>query len=274
MQDFYAPSQRMPLDQAHGLRRMFAGRRTRVVPLAANPHVPFSSVVLDRLAEVLAADGQQVLVVDAGATAPPAPELAQVDLASSIEVISPRVAYLPARDLPVQYVDTRGCAGAFIDALLQAWPQADVVLLHAEALDLARVLKRRSARPVLLAADHPESLKHAYASCKLLVQRCNLMTYDLVLAASNLSPRATAIAGSLAGCADQFLGAVLRHSALVDPAVSAPEPADAPLTRLLQAQLSMDADALRAFNPGVNAASSPPGVFGRQAELYPTHTAY
>ena len=230
----------MPLDQADGLRRLFAGRRHHVLPLAANPHVPFSGVVLDRLAAVLAALGHRVLVVDAGAESPPPHELAQLDLASCIETLSPQVSYLPARGLPLQHVDTRGSAAGFLDALQRAAPQADVVLLHADALDLSRVLKRMSARPVLLGADPPESIKHAYASCKLLAQRCGLLSFDLLLAAAGQSPRSAAIKASLAGCADQFLGAVLMHSATVDPADTVAAPADTALLQLLGAQLGHD----------------------------------
>ncbi len=242
MPDFYASTPHMPLDQADGLRRMFAARAPCLLPLVANPHLFNASVLLDRVAEVLAGAGRQVLVVDAAASAPPPPELVQLDLAPCIEMISRRVAYLPARHLPLQYVDTRGCAASFIDALQAAWPQADAIVLHAEALDLARVLKHRTARPLLLAADDPESLKHAYASCKLLVQRCGLMTYDLLLSAPGQSPRLASIASSLSGCADQFLGAVLRNCAPVDPAVPADAAAEPPLLHLLQAQLRFVSD--------------------------------
>lgn len=247
MRDFYAPSDRMPLDQADGLRRLFAGRRRHLLPLAANPHVAFSGLVLDRLAAVLAAQGHEVLVVDAATTAPPPHELAGVDLAACIEPIGPRVSYLPARGMPPAFVDTRGSAGAFIDAVQQACPQAEVVLLHAEATDLARLLKHRAARPVLLGADHPESVKHAYASAKLLVHRCGLMTYDLLLAAPPNSPRAATIPASLGGCAENFLGAMLRHSALVDPAGDPGAPAEAALARLLAEQLALDETALGAW---------------------------
>ena len=212
MRDFYASSRPMPLDQADGLRRLFAGRRCVLLPLAANPHVAFSGSVLDRLAATLAAHGRRVLVVDAGAGAP----------------------------LPLAHVDTRGSAAGFVDALQYAAPDADVLLLHADGADLARLLKRRAARPVLLAADHPESVKHAYANAKLLAGRCALMTFDLLLAAAPTSPRITAIVDSLAGCADRFLGAVLRGHAVVDPAGDPAEPADADLAALLAGQLALD----------------------------------
>ncbi|MBX3633872.1 MAG: flagellar biosynthesis protein [Rubrivivax sp.] len=240
MRDFYASSRPMPLDQADGLRRLFAGRRSVLLPLAANPHVAFSGSVLDRLAATLAAHGRRVLVVDAGAGAPLPPELARVDLAACIETVAPRVSYLPARGLPLAHVDTRGSAAGFIDALQYAAPEADVLLLHADGADLARLLKRRAARPVLLAADHPESVKHAYANAKLLAGRCALMTFDLLLAAAPSSPRLPAIVDSLAGCTDRFLGAVLRGHAVIDPAGDPAEPADAELSALLAGQLALD----------------------------------
>ena len=252
MHDFYASSRPAPLDQADGLRRMFAGRRRIVLPLAANPYVPFSGVVLDRLAAVLsapgreaagqAAPGRQVLVVDAAAASPPPHELAALDLTACIERLSTQVTYLAARGLPMAYVDTRGCAGSFLDALTRAAPQAEVVLLHADAQDLVRVFKRRAARPVLLGADHPDSIKHAYAGAKLLAGRCSLMTFDLLLAAPPQSPRVAAIAHSLSGCAETFLGALLLHTAVIDPAGDPGAPPDAALARLLAAQLALDED--------------------------------
>jgi len=245
MNDFYARSRPMPLgqplDQADGLRRLFSSRQCRVLPLVANPYVAFSGVVLDRLAAVLAAQGRQVLVVDAAQASPPPNELAALDLASCIENVSARVRYLPAGGLPMAFVDTRGSAHGFIDAVQRAAPQADVILLHADAHDLVRIYKRRAARPLLLGADHPDSIKHAYAGAKLLANRCELLSFDLLLAAPPQSPRVSAIAQSLAGCVDTFLGAVLCHTALVDPAVDPAAPADLALSSLLAAQFALDA---------------------------------
>jgi len=263
MRDFYATSAPMPLDQADGLRRLFAGRRRHVLPLAANPHVAFGGVVLDRLAAVLAAQGREVLVVDAASSSPPPHELAHVELAACVEPIASRVAYLPARGLPMAYVDIRGSAGGFIDAVQLAAPQAEVVLLHADAADLARLFKHRAARPLLIGADHPESIKHAYASAKLLVQRCGLMTFDLLLAAPPQSPRAASIAASLGGCVENFLGAMLRHSALVDPAAGSDDPASPALERLLAEQLALDDATGAARRPPLVLA--PQGLPGWQA---------
>ena len=224
--------------------------------------MPFAGLALDRLAALLAAQGREVLVVDAGATSPPPHELARVDLAACVERVSPRVSYLPARGLPLAYIDTRGSASGFIDAVQLAAPQAEVLLLHAEGPELARVFRRRAARPMLLAADHPESIKHAYANLKLLARRCELMTFDLLLTASTLSPRAAAIAASLAECADRFVGAALLHTALIDPAADLADAPGAELAALLAAQLSLD----DARQPA--AAGQPP------AQAAPTRPAY
>lgn len=257
MRDFYAAAATAaPQDQADGLRRMFRGRQRRVLPLVANPHVPFCGVVLDRLAAVLAEQGRQVLVVDAALHSPPAHELALLDLAACVERLSSRVSYLAAQGLPMAHVDTRGSADAFIDAVQGAAPQAEVILLHAEGSDLARMLMRRSARPLLIAADHPESVKHAYATCKLLARRCGLMTYDLLLAAAPGSPRAQGIAATLAHCADGFLGALLHDWALIDPAGELGDAPDEALARLLAAQLTLDEAPPRRAAPAHAAAGS------------------
>ncbi len=236
-----APSSlRAPLDQADGLRRLFAGRRRSLVPLAANPHGASGARVLDRLAVLLAALGRHVLVVDAASTSPLPHELASVDLSACVLNVAPRVSYLAARGLPMDFVDTRGSSGAFVDAVQAAAPQADVVLLHADGIDLARLLKGRAVRPLLLGADHPESIKHAYANAKLLARRCDLMTFDLLLVAAQLSPRAAGIAESLGSCLETFLGAALRRTAQIDPESAPDAPASADLTRLLAAQLALD----------------------------------
>jgi len=244
MRDFYACTAPAPFDQAQGLRRLFAGARQRVLPLAANPHVAFAGVVLDQVTAALVQRGHKVLVVDAADRSPAPPEMALIDLAACIEKLSAQVAYLPARGLPLAHVDTRGSATGFVDALLQAAPACDVVLLHANASDLARLLMRRAARPMLMGADEPESIKHAYAACKLLAQRCGLMTFDLLLAAEPRSRRVPAIVSSVASCADGFVGAVLHDWAVIDPAST---PADAPdfaLDRLLGAQMALPDEAM------------------------------
>lgn len=249
MRDFYAPTGPLPLDQADGLRRLFGGAARRLIPLVANPHLPAGAPVLDRLAAVLAGLGRTVLVVDAAAASPRAPELARLDLAAGIEVLAPGVSYLPARGLPMEYVDTRGSAARFIEALAVAAPRADVVLLHGEPVELARLLQRRAARPLVLGSDHPESIKHAYAATKLLLTRTGLATFDLLLVAHSGSPRLAGIVHSLAGCAENFLGALLQHWALIEPDGVVDATEQAALADLLEAQLAVDDDEFHVASP-------------------------
>ena len=162
--------------------------------------------------------GLNTLVVDAADSSPAPHELAALDLRACIEPLSPQVSYLAARGLPLRHVDTRGSSAHFLDRLQAAAPQARVLLVHAGAPDLARLFGRRALRPLLLAADQPDSLTHAYAAMKLLVMRCALMSYDLLLAAPPTGRRVPAIAQRLASCADSFLGAALHDWVAIDPA--------------------------------------------------------
>lgn len=246
MQDFYATSTYGPLDQADGLRRLFSSTPRRLVALTSNPHARGCGAVLDHVAATLARLGRKVLVVDAAATAPAPHEWARLDLGAGVETVAEGVQYLPARGLPMAYVDTRGSASRFIDALADAAPGADLVLLHAEATDMTRLLGTRRVRPVVLGALEPEGIKHAYAAIKLLALRNQLLTFDLLMPPANAvrtpgpAPRAEAIVTSLAGCAESFLAAVMHEWAPVGP----PSDADATarLEGLLAGQLQTQAD--------------------------------
>jgi flagellar biosynthesis protein FlhG len=222
MYDDYQSS--FPADQADGLRRMFAHARTRFVPVAANPNMAFGGVMLERLCTAFSEQGAQVLVVDAADRSPAPAEIAQIDLSECVEQLSPQVSYLAARGLPIRYVNAQGSTASFLQAVADAAPHADVVLVHANESDLCRLFVRTEARPLLLADDRPASVTHAYAAMKLLTQRAGLVVYDLLLCAAPSSPRAERIAIQLATCADDFLGVVLRNWLHVDPASNARDP--------------------------------------------------
>lgn len=230
-----------PPDQAHGLRRLFAQAGSRLVPVVSNPHMAFGGVLLERLCSALAEQGARTLVVDAAEGAPAADELAVMGLVDCIERLSPDVSYLAARTLPLRYADSQGSTAPFLQAVLDAAPQADVVLVHAGASELSRLFARQTlatqVRPLLLAGDHPASVTHAYASMKLLSLRARLMVFHLVLGAAPGSPRAERIAAQLARCADTFIGALLHDWARVDPASHATEAAPPGLARLARTML-------------------------------------
>lgn len=236
MTDFYA-SRPAPLDQADGLRRLFAAARVRHVGVIGNAQVPFAGVLLERLTEAFAALGRRTLVVDAASASPAAHELARVDLGACLEPLAPGVSYLAARGLPMRYVDTRGCAEGLLGALAEAAPQADVVLVHADAAELSRLFLRRPLRPVLLAADAPAALTEAYAGFKLLAMRNGWLSFDVLLAADPHQPRSERIVNQLASCADRFLGAALHDWAVLDPADNTAFPPEPALLRVAAALL-------------------------------------
>jgi flagellar biosynthesis protein FlhG len=212
-----------PLDQADGLRRLFAHARVRFVPVVSNPHVAFGGVLLERLCAAFAEHGKHTLVVDAAERSPLHAEMATMELTECIETLSPQVSYLAARMLPIKFVDTHGSTASFLQVAADAAPHADVILIHASAGDLCRMFGKSEARPLLLADDRPQSVTHAYAAMKLMTQRAGLVVHDLLLSAAPTSPRAERIAMQLATCADDFLGAVLREWVQIDPATDASE---------------------------------------------------
>ncbi len=231
-----------PRDQAHGLRRQFARAGVRLVPVVANPHMAFGGLLLERLCTALAGQGARTLVVDASDRAPAPAELALMGLAECIETLSPDVAYLAARTLPLRYADSHGSTAPFLQAVADAAPNCDVLLVYAGASELARLFARQTlvaqVRPLLLADDHPASVTHAYGAMKLLSLSARLTVFDLVLGAAARSPRAARIAAQLATCGDTFLGALLHDWALVDPASHAAEPPPPGLRRLARAMLA------------------------------------
>ena len=244
-----------PRDQAHGLRQLFAGSEARFVPLVHNAHVPGAGVVMERFCAAFADQGLRTLVVDAADTATSPNELATVDLASCIERLSPQVSYLAARGLPLHFLDSRASLAGFLEALRAVAIQADVVLLHANALDLRRMFVGRTPRPVLLAGNRPDSLTHAYTSMKLLSQRLGALGYDLVIAGDVAPRRARKMADRLTECADHFLGAALRQVAVLDPQVPPHTPLPLDLLRLAASHVELTS--VR------KAVPAPPGVAPR-----------
>lgn len=234
-----------PTDQAQGLRRLFAAHTLRCLPIVSNPAIAFGGAMLERLCTVYAAQGLRTLVVDAGERARAPRELTRFDLAEGIEPLSPQIAYLAARGLPLRWVDASGSTAAFLDAVADAAPDTDVVLVHASASDLARLFARRvqeeqatALRPLVLCDEHADSVTHAYGAIKLLAARAGLMAHDLLISAVPGSKRAALVAERVARCADGFLGAVLHDWVAVDPAEPATDTPSLSLQRLARELLA------------------------------------
>ncbi|XHS76689.1 MinD/ParA family protein [Burkholderiaceae bacterium UC74_6] len=254
------PNNSSSRDQADGLRRIFKGSQLRLVPVVSNPHVPESGVLVEALCAAFAEQGLHTLVVDAAESAPAADELASVDLAASVERLSKEVSYLAARGLPMRHLDTQGSAAGFVDALALAQPQAEVLVLHASAAELARLVGSRELRPVLLAGIEPQSVTHAYAGMKWLAQRSGIMAYSLLLASNPQLAVATRIAERISSCGDTFLGALVRDWACFDPRT--------PLAAALPAELRHMAREL--LNITAASGAMPAGEQGRALRPLPT----
>lgn len=223
-------------DQADGLRRLFAARTVRFVPVISNPFIAFGGVLIERLCSVLEDMGLHTLLVDASERGGPPKELAGFDLAEGVEPLSRRVSYLAARGLPVRWVDSRGSTRSFLDAVAEAAPDAEVVLVHGSAIEMSRLFGRGDDGlsrpcPVLLCDDRPEAMTHAYAALKILAQRADWRAHELLLCAPPRSSQARVVADRLSHCADLFLGGVQRDCVSVDPAE---QPTDAPSQELVE----------------------------------------
>jgi hypothetical protein len=134
----------------------------------------------------------------------PAPhELAMHGPGRAHRAAGPDVSYLAARGLPLAYVDTRGSASASCEALADAAPQADVVLVHAR--------RRRpgpgasSAAPRARCCWAPTTPKHQARLRLSSCWRSAARPDDLrPAAAARRATGAPRIASSLAGTADGF----------------------------------------------------------------------
>lgn len=235
-----ASNTRAANDQAAGLRRLFGSARKSFIALAHNEHVPQATLVIDRLCDAAAALGLHTLVVDAADSAPAPHEMALIDLPSCVESVSDDVSYLAARGLPIRHVDTQGRCTAFLEALEHAAPQADLVLVHAGTVDLARLFASQRLRPLLLGADTPRAMTEAYATLKRLAQRPGWLAHDLLIVADPQGPRTERLGESLAECAERFLGAAIHDCVVIDPRPDASATADARLIQLLRAQMAQD----------------------------------
>lgn len=210
-----------PVDQAQGLRQMFAARVLRFIPVVSNISSGAGGLVLERLCAAYAACNLSTLVVDAGEQARAPSELAEFDPSEGIERLSDRVSYMAARGLPLKFADARGSCATLLDALADASARSDVILIHASASELVRIFSDRgrfhNLRPLVFTNGLAEGLTDAYASVKVISQRGGWMAYDLLMCAPRSSQQADEVIRRLAQCADQFLGAAQRVALRLDP---------------------------------------------------------
>lgn len=242
-----------PGDQADGLRRLFAARSVRFIPVVSNPFVTHGGVLIERLCSALESLDQFTLLVDASEKGGPPRENHGYDLSASIESLSDKVNYLAARGLPNRWVNGTGSTQAFLHAVLDAAPMSQAVVVHGSAMELARMFGRQGhaqtqaqgqgqglsqPRPIVLCDDRTESMTHAYAALKVLAQRVDWMSHDLLMCAPGSSATAGLIAERLAHCADLFLGGVRRDMVQIDPAEPPTARPSTALLTLMEASLN------------------------------------
>ena len=165
MHDTPSRPRRAPIDQAHGLRRLFAGSGVRHIALVANPHVAFSGVRA-RAADRGARRGR---AEHAGRRRRRQRRRRRTSWPRSTCPVASRrcrrrCRYLAARGLPLRHVDTRGVGRCC--STRWRWPRrAPRSMLRAcRRQRPGAAVPGARARPLLLAADQPDSVTHAYAA--------------------------------------------------------------------------------------------------------------
>lgn len=237
-----------PGDQADGLRRLFSARTVRFIPVVANPFVAQEDVLVRQLSAALEQLGLYTLVVDVCDGADmvgthPARAMPDMTLAERITVLTDRTASLSARGLSAWWRDTGGSTQAFLQAVVDAAPLSQAVLVHGSAQALAKMFGHHDPqlsrpRPIVLCGERPESMTHAYAALKVLSQQSDWWSHDLLVSAVKGSAGARRVKDRLAQCVALFFGGV-RHDAFeIDPAtVCLPATASASLMAFMEDSL-------------------------------------
>ncbi|UZD55753.1 hypothetical protein [Caldimonas aquatica] len=209
------------VDQAHGLRRLFAHHTVHLLPVAANPHTPGSHLLLEGLCHGLAAQDLHTLVVDAAPSVyttgvDVAGALARdLDLGQWIDEFDAHTSVLAAAPGSLAcFGEAQGSASLLFEALREAAPSADVVLFHADASVLSGLFAGRRVRPLVFSGDDAESLKHAYASIKVLVHYAGLLDHAVVMDCAQQAIGVPPAALRLLRCAADFLAAQAHLAAV------------------------------------------------------------
>ena len=224
-----------PGDQADGLRRLFSTHTVRFIPVVSNPFVVQESVLIQQLCAALEQLGLYTLVVDvcepgsgpglgkvkAGGLVP---VRTTADLAGAIQVLTDRTSWLPARGLPAHWNHgpASGASLGFLQAVVDAAPLSQAVVVHGSASELARLFGRGEVhlsrpRPIVLCGEQADSMTHAYAGLKVLMQQADWRVHDLLVSAVSGSAGTRLVKDRLARCASLFLGAVRHDVVDIDP---------------------------------------------------------
>lgn len=212
------------LDQAHGLRRLFAHHTVHLVPVVSNPHAAGAHMLMEGLCHGLAAQGLHTLVVDAA----PNPYTTGVDVAQAvardldlgqwIDELDTHTSVLAASPTIGYFADQTGAPALLFEALREAAPSADVILFHADAVVLSGLFAHRRVRPLVMTTDDASSLTHAYAAMKILAQYGGLMQHSVVMDLPRQAMGLPLAASRLVKCVGDFLGGQAHLSAVTSTA--------------------------------------------------------
>ncbi|MCX7660381.1 MULTISPECIES: hypothetical protein [Caldimonas] len=208
------------VDQAYGLRRLFAHHTVHLLPVAANPFTPGAHVLLEGLCHGFAAQDLHTLVVDAA----PSPYTTGVDVAEAvardldlgqwIDPLDAHTSVLAASPTLAWFGEAPGSAALLFEALREAAPSADVIVFHADAALLSGLFAGRRVRPLIFAGDDAASLTEAYASIKILLQYAGLGEHAVVMDLGTPTLGVPVAATRLAHCVKQFLGGTVYLEAV------------------------------------------------------------
>lgn len=241
-----------PGDQADGLRRLFSTRTVRFIPVVSNPFVAHEGVLIRQICAALDQLGLYTLVVDVCDPRPGVRDTLRqkadlpdqgLDLSDRLQVLTDRTASLTARGLPARWSDASGSTQAFLQALIDAAPLSQAVVVHGSASELARMFGRGELqlsrpRPIVICDEQPDSMTHAYAALKVLSQRVDWLSHDLLVSAATGSAGIRLVKDRLAQCTALFFGGVRHDSVDIDPrTVALPAMAPASLMAFMEASM-------------------------------------
>ncbi len=221
-----------PPDQADGLRRLFATPDVACVLVPENQAVAHADVAIERLTSAFTSQGLNALIVDAGSSAREAHELTAIDLAACVEAIAPRVSYLAARGLALLHAADHDATHPWQTTLAEAAPGADVLLVHAPASQLARLLVSSAARPVLLVDESAGSLDQVLSTLHLLRRYRPALAYDLLVVGDEAASHTFHIGHALTALRADLPSTQLQSWAVILPAQAAGSRASGDLQRL------------------------------------------
>jgi flagellar biosynthesis protein FlhG len=217
------------LDQAAGLRRLFARRALRVLPLAGGDESRAEPAFVLNLAAALARAGWRPIVVDgqrrglsARLAGEPALELADLlegqRSFESVVIRSPEgFSVLPAACGLAQVASDPAAADAMFGAIAAVRDGYDIALVHANPATLGALLGGHQAEPAVVCGPAERDLTAAYARLKALATGHGFSRFRVVFDRAPSPVISAQRHRRLAEVADRFLSAAVAYGGAVAP---------------------------------------------------------